>query len=62
MKKPFFEANFELSGETKQFYTFGIKNSPNPPEFHPGKIYVKKGYCGDLKGKNIILSLIEKEK
>lgn len=62
MKKPIFEAEFELSGETKRFYTFVIKNSPNPPDFHPGKIYVNKEFCKELKSKSIKLTITEKEK
>jgi hypothetical protein len=60
--KPIFEAEFELAGETKQFFTFMIKNSPNPPDFHPAKIYIKKEFCKDLKSKNIKITVTEKEK
>ena len=61
MKKPIYEAEFQLSGETKNYLTFVSTNSQNPPDFHPTKIYLAKGWCKDLKNKVVKLSITEKE-
>jgi hypothetical protein len=60
--KPIYEAIFELSGETKNYFTFVSLNKQNPPDFHPTKIYLAKGHCKDLKSKTVKLSISEKEK
>ena len=62
MKKPLFEADFELSGQTKNFYTFMMKDRKNPPDFHPTKIYIKQDFCKVISGRDIKLTITEKEK